>query len=721
MAILTDQDKQFILRLKEQGYSKEDAFAALTKVKQAKGDQTFSFGERFMQNLKAAPAALFGEESVSQKILGSVPIVGDALNSVPRAIEDTSDMAIHGTETTVKGVGETAVGLKDMAVGTKTGLETGDWSDFSDATVDTVGGTTKIIGGGLETVFSPVIGAATNAPIVGEPIEKGLEIAGEGIDWVATQAGDALGTDEESKRVIKESVTNLAMLLGTKYGPRAVEQLKTTLSPYVVKAGETIKSKMAETPKVQMGEPVPEVTKLATEQGVDLPISATTGSEFVRSVEALQKNGIFSGDLLKKSAAATEKITENVNKAVERLETSDVSKFDFGNMAKEGFEKVKDDFRSTKNDLYDVADVEMKKAGTLDKPLNQFDDPSFFLKNSNTVLEDLITSGKKSLTPTSSIGFWEKLKNGLNGRGLTIDHFRQTLKDIGKKMGDNNDPITTGDRAALGKVYGAMAKDLDAVYMRRAPAFAEAIKTANNFYKTNIELINSKFGSMVERATPEQIYEKFVKPNNPTALGELKQIIGDEGFAKISGVFVKDLLEKSVKNEKFSIESFNKELSKWDSETLKTILNKDQLARLEEVKSDLGASKTLQDAMKAGEAKFKGSQTGFLNAVNKLKTLILPGGTVAAGFLGGPAMIAISAAMYILGDFATARLLKSDFMKKLVSTGVEVPGAGKAKAIGEFITKNADAISEIMSGTAVGVPVAAPTSSSLSSSLPQEN
>lgn len=291
MAILTDQDKQFILRLKQQGYSKEDAFAALTKVKQANGDQTFSFGERFMQNLKAAPAALFGEDSVSQKILGSVPIVGDALNSVPRAIEDTSNMVIHGTETAVKGTAETAVGLKDMAVGTKTGLETGDWSDFSDATVDTVGGTAKMIGGGMETAFSPVIGAATNAPIIGKPIEKGLELAGEGIDWVATQAGDALGTDEGSKRVIKESVINLAMLLGTKYGPKAVESLKTTLSPYVVKAGETIKSKFAETPKIQMGEPVPEVTKLAAEQGVDLPISATTGSEFVRSLEALQKNG----------------------------------------------------------------------------------------------------------------------------------------------------------------------------------------------------------------------------------------------------------------------------------------------------------------------------------------------------------------------------------------------------------------------------------------------
>lgn len=672
--------------MQAQGKPKAELQAVYDAYKKRSAASSQSFGEKFVQNVKKAPEAIFGSESIAGKTIGKIPL----LKNVPEAIKDIGEMAIAGVE-------QAGSGLKDIKQSFGADM-------LSEGVTQASGGVSKIIGGGLQTAFAPPVAAAENIPVIGGMVKKGLETLGEGVDTVAQAVGKTLASDEAGAEVIRGHVNNLVMLLGAKYGPEAANKLTETLKPFAETLGEKIATSAESAPKVQMGKPLPEVIKIAEEQGIELPISATTGSEFIRSVEALQKNGIFSGDLLAKSETAATKIADLTSKAVDTLKTSDLSKFDIGQTFEKGFADVKKNFKEMKSDLYDAAQAQLDNANIKTKFLSHSDTAI-----TNAALDELIGSAKKSLVPGQGLSYFEQLKNGLAGNKVTLDTLRQTLKDIGKKMGDNNDPIATGNRAELSKLYASLASDLDNIYSAKIPAFKDAIKTANDYYKQNIELINGKFGSMVEKATPEQIYDKFVKPNNPTALGELKQIVGKDSFAKIGGVFLKDLLNKSIKNEKFSIDSFNKEISKWDSETLTTIFNKTQLARLEEVKSQLSQLNKIQDALKAGESKFKGSQTGFLNAVNKLKTLFAGGGGAGAYLAAGLPGVIISALLYVIGDAATSKFLLSDFAKKLVSTGIELPGIKTLGNVGEFLSKNANAISQILSETTVKSSVGSPT------------
>lgn len=207
MALLTDQDKSFIQKLKAQGYTKEDAFSALTQVKQANGDKTFTFGERFMQNLKKAPEAIFGKESVTQKIGQAVPDFG-VLENVSSALEGSG-------QSFVQSVGDLAQATQEKSL--------------PEAVTKTSSGVSNMIGAGLGTAFAP--GAAVmGLPVVGEPIKKIAEATTEGVDLVAAGLGDLMATDDEGAQAIRQNINNLAALLGVKYGPQASESMLKGLS-----------------------------------------------------------------------------------------------------------------------------------------------------------------------------------------------------------------------------------------------------------------------------------------------------------------------------------------------------------------------------------------------------------------------------------------------------------------------------------------------------------
>lgn len=224
MAILTDQDKQFILKLKGQGYSKEDAFAALTKVKQAKGDETFSFGERFMQNLKKAPEALFGAGTVTGETLGKIPLV----KNVVEGVKDFGSMASEGIARGVEGATAVAQGLTSN-------------KPISEKVPEIVSGAADVVGGALSTMFAAPVARATNLPLVGGIAESALNTVGEGVKIVSKAAGDYIGQTSEEKDALAKNFENLMMLFGAKYGDKAAESVVEAMKPYVTKGVEAIK------------------------------------------------------------------------------------------------------------------------------------------------------------------------------------------------------------------------------------------------------------------------------------------------------------------------------------------------------------------------------------------------------------------------------------------------------------------------------------------------
>jgi hypothetical protein len=243
---------------------------------------------------------------------------------------------------------------------------------------------------------------------------------------------------------------------------------------------------------------------------------------------------------------------------------------------------------------------------------------------------------------------------------------------------------------------------LDNIYSSKVPEFKEAISSANSFYKQNIELINGKFGKMIDGSTPEQIYNKFIKPNNPTALSAMKTLIGDESFQKISAVFLKDLVEKSMKDGEFNIDTFNKNISKWDEQTLNTLLTPEQINKLNEVKNQFSNLKNIQEAIDTGSKKFNGSQTAFLSRVDKLKSFMATGGAggAAISFAGAGGGIvgalALGTLLYFLSDFGLSKLLSSDFGRKLFATGFKLPGGAAPAKLVDFLSKHSDVVQNIM-------------------------
>lgn len=689
---LSAQDKAFLAAQKKKGLSFEEAWE---KLQMAKGP---SFGQRFMENLKAAPEAIFGGNSVTGKTIGQIPI----LKNVAEGVKDFATMSTRGGATVAEGVKEIYQGVKaDQSAEEKI--------------KDVVGGASQVIGGGMEAVFSPQIAAITNVPVIGGAIEKGLEFAGKKVDDFAVALAEEAGTDDESKAVIRQSVNNLAGLLAMKYGPQASEAMQSAITPYLKKIGDKLASAEVTTPKIDINgsQYRADIVKSAEAKGIDLPLSAQTSSGLVQGIEAIAKNGFFSKDLISKAETAQIKLDSLVSEAIKKIDSPSMSKLELGEFVKNDFSKMIDAFKEQKGNLYDAAFEQLNKTKNNKKVVV---DPIETI----STLDQFITSGSKSLTPGPSLKFFQDLKAKLEGKSTaangkssttkgklpTVEVFMETLKDIGKKLKNQNDPVATGDKGAISQLYATMSKDLDATYSKSLPEFGKAISEANNYFKTNIELINGKFGNMLDKITPEQVYNTFIKPNSPTAIGELRQLVGPESFTKISGTFLKDLIDSSIKNDKFSMEAFQKNLSKWDDATLQAILDESQFGRLQEVKTKLGELDQIQKAIVEGEKKFTGSQTGFLNKIDRLRAIVPAGvaggaGGFAAAGLVGVGIVSLALLSYVLGDLGMSRLMTSEFGKKLFSEGVAIPGGkttGHAlNSIGNFLISNQNLLSQFLS------------------------
>jgi hypothetical protein len=430
-----------------------------------------------------------------------------------------------------------------------------------------------------------------------------------------------------------------------------------------------------------------EIATLAAQKGVDLPASAKTSSNFVKQVEAISQKSFWGGNTTKKIINAHNQI----NKLAEDLTTElaqPVDKKSVGDIVKGGFEKFAENFNKTKTAMYDAVPETIGVTPAI-------------TENTKDILQKIQERRGQSLVPNSSSFFddiLEKLQpvEGANipseTLGLTYDTLKQTRTDIGTKLKNFNDPIATGDKANLKSLYAALSDDLEETIKVSDPESYKLIEEANNFYRDNIQKINSKVGEQIKNADPEKLLDTLVKPNSETQIAMVKQVLDKDSVENLQQGFVSKMFDESIDRRKGTIDlnKLKTQMKKYGEGTIKELLDPEQYDKLQSALVDLEDIQKIQTALQRGTKAAEGSQTAFL-----LNT---------SGAAGLFAMSPAAALIYVLGQGALVKGLESKVGQKLLGEGVgqitEIGGQKLSQPISQLIQKLSG-----VAGGAVGASV----------------
>lgn len=197
--------------MQKQGAPKNQMKAVVNEYFKIQSGGGTQMGAR-VENLPEAP--LSQTEAARQK-LKEQPLLGGAIKE--------KGLIKGGLENIKTGIEATGLpeliggGIKSMAGGEKkimTGIANPEDQDIGQRTTQIVGGTADIIGGGLQTVFAPVMAIAQKTPIVNTLLTK----VSEGFEGISGYLADTIGQTDEEKEALKTSFNNLFMLTTMKAG-----------------------------------------------------------------------------------------------------------------------------------------------------------------------------------------------------------------------------------------------------------------------------------------------------------------------------------------------------------------------------------------------------------------------------------------------------------------------------------------------------------------------
>ena len=436
----------------------------------------------------------------------------------------------------------------------------------------------------------------------------------------------------------------------------------------------------------------PEVVALAKEQGIDLPISAMTNNRAVKGIEALLERGVFGGKITKQISNAKLKLEELAdNLTTQFVSPSNVR--NVGQIIQKGFNEFQDNFNKVKSDLYSQVPEEVNKATAT-------------FNNTKASLQEIIDNKSKSLATGTNIQFYKDLLNKiesgsesvdnlvskiLDSKGnpiitkvntpatLTVDNLRKTRTIVGEKLKNFADPIATGDKASLGKLYASLSQDIDSTIKALDPKFGEALDQANTFYKENITKINSKFGKKIANSDPEKLVDDLIKPNSETAVTDIKSVIGEEGTIQLQDAFMQKLLKNSIKGNVLDSQMIINQINKYGDSTIKALLTEEQYTKLQNVVTEIKKIESTRDALKKGTRPAEGSQTAFLTRLG------IPG----LGALIDP----ILTMEYLLSEFGFQKFVTSNFGKKFLTTGIDI-----ANPVGNALEKVSPGLGNLLKG-----------------------
>jgi hypothetical protein len=236
-----------------------------------------------------------------------------------------------------------------------------------------------------------------------------------------------------------------------------------------------------------------------------------------------------------------------------------------------------------------------------------------------------------------------------------------------------------------GKMVKSMTNDIDDTIDSIPTNLRKLYDEAQTFYKQGVEKYNKKIIRNLAEKAPEEVYQALIKPNRPTTIKTLMEILKEtkdkeirgELVDSIKGTMIGDIINKSeLTKRKIDASFVQKEFGKYGPGVLNQIFSPRELRRLDNLLDSL----TVAQTRKVGE--------GIPGAI----FIQLTQAGMAFGLLQGN--LTTEAGLVLLGPIGIARMLTNPKIVNLLRKGFELnPGSKKAytnaaQIIGAMVSNN---------------------------------
>jgi hypothetical protein len=403
----------------------------------------------------------------------------------------------------------------------------------------------------------------------------------------------------------------------------------------------------------------PNVVAAAQELGIDIPASAKTTGKVAPLAETFVSKGFFGNKLDDMVESARGALVDKADDLIRKTEKSPDLTSAGLDMFK-GAEKYRDRFIKVKNKLYETAmDVEKGGAKVIVKP-----------KEALEFAEKILTEKRRAKTllgSVSKVKFYENLVKKLkNPRGVNGQVYRAAIKELNEQMKNFSDPFVAGNKGILKKTTTILSNELDDALIRQRPDLSGAVEKANAFYADGIKKINNSYVKKIFelKDQPDKILPAILRESiSIEDIPKVYEVIGKENVPAVRSAFLETVF-KNAKNVAgdFTPAGLAKQLKKFGDKKLNTILTKEQVKSLNNIKE---VSQSLGKFDKIS----KGSQTAFLARIASEASALFTNPILGLKLIGG--------------DFLLSKFVTSKAGQKLLAEGLK--GTGKT---GEALAKS---------------------------------
>lgn len=404
----------------------------------------------------------------------------------------------------------------------------------------------------------------------------------------------------------------------------------------------------------------PDVVKAAQDKGLTLPASATTKSTGVRIMETIGARGLFGQKIEKiveEAGVKLNQVADDLVKSTGKTTEPTIA----GQNILDGFDRYKKVYNQYRERLYSA----FEKSGGNDIKASW--------NNTLKTIDDIIARKQEAANPdVAGIKYFQKLRGAILDPRQKFGNIKATRSNIGSKLGNQNDPVATGNRAELKSVYASLSDDMGETLLKSGNnEIIEKYQKAESFYKEGLNKLNSPWGKLIEknRDNPSVIAKIMTKTNIPEEqIPQLYSVIGKKNIPQVQTLILNDLIEggKSTTNKIQTEVGLTSEMNRFGRSKLKQALTPEQYKSLNEIEK-------LANALGKSQRIAQGSQTAFIGRILMELTT----------FAFNP----IAALKMTVGDAVFSKFISSSAGQQWLSKGFTA-----GRKTGEFIEKTAPAV-----------------------------
>jgi len=520
------------------------------------------------------------------------------------------------------------------------GLSAGDAADLVGSVAPTLGG---LVGGSVGTAGGPagIAGGVGLGTMAGQSINETVSSLLGGQSNVGEFASN-VGTQGALASLFAGAVGGAGKLLSSSSSRPIFNPIIAPFKNRIDKLG--VKSR-----------------PLFQAEGADLPVTALTHSRLVSMSRTAAARSLGGAERLSAEERAA---IEALDKIVQRFSINTAPPLkaqDTGAFAQDAVALARRAFQGKATDRFE--EIGRSIGDELVHPQSAFEYLTQTLKNQGLLSEVEKFLPARSIVPAAIkrlVPLWKDLKDGK----FNYNTLKLLRTQVRTATPGPNEPFSTGSQSIYKGLEGRLTDDIlsnaERIGLQRDDqGLVKRIIETNQWYKRNIELFNGRTGKLLENNVPERISPLLFRPGNVTMVQEAREILPRPYFDFLTRQWLDDVVQKSLNAEGELLPGrFGTVLQKQGDDSLKLMFGDrfDELVGIREGTMALGA----------------GLRRGNLNTSETAGTLMM-----LRAFTHP-----IESAASILPGAGVSRLMTSDFGKKLLTEGTEVPLGNLLNKIG---------------------------------------